>query len=79
MSLRDAVKRLSPNPKNLEYSKLLGLLEGGPWSRRGFGFQHLTRCGLEIRREFWLNVDAAKFSSQLRFDRKKALKWNLQD
>jgi hypothetical protein len=70
MSLRVAVKRLSPNPKNLEYSKLLGLLKAGR-VKAGVRFPAPDPLWVEIRREFWLGVDAATFSSQLRFDGKK--------
>jgi hypothetical protein len=68
MSLRDAVKRLSPNPKNLEYSKLLGLLKAGR-IKAGVRFPAPQPLWVKIPREFWLDVDVAEFSGRLRFDR----------
>jgi hypothetical protein len=65
ISLRDAAVRLSPDPGNREYSKLLGLLKAGR-IKAGIRFPAPDPLWVEIPREFWLNVDAARFRNRLR-------------
>jgi hypothetical protein len=67
ISLRDAIKHLSPNPKNLEYGKLLGFLKTGH-IKAGFRCPASGLPWVEIQIAFWSGVHSAKFKTQLRFN-----------